>query len=245
MFFPCAGSVTAARRHKGGTQMSDIDTNGSHDIRQSQLEAKYRQFASYGDHLLRIIPNQQILERFGVFVYVGPQGDDTLQGRVFIPLRNSDTGEVEGYVLHHAHLRTQPAEHIIPSPLDVNCYLFGAFELSQELAKPIPGDTITQRKLTKLVLVESPLTCLRFLAFGVPSVATYGSPVSEHHAEILGRLAKGVVLMPDRGTRSTLPQTLEMLTRRGLWVAAPRLPSGCTRSGQLTRKQLYRLCRKL
>jgi hypothetical protein len=223
--------------------MSDIDPSGSHQIRQSQFDAKYRRFASYSERLLRIIPDHQVLERFGVFVYVGPQGDNTLQGRVFIPARDCATGEVEGYALHDTHLRTQRASRVIPPSVDLDRYLFGAFELSQDLAKPIPGDTITRRVLRKLFLVDSPLTCLRFLVSGVSSVATYGSPVSEHHAELLGRLVNGVVLMLEPGTGGTFAQTLEMLTRRRLWVAAPPLPPGCTHAGQLTRKQLRNLCR--
>jgi DNA primase len=200
----------------------------------------WRKFAVPCPWLEQRITDAAVRERYGVFCYNNPARRSAYSGRVMLPVKDVE-GKLFGY-LGRAVTTEPPAsdsntnpKYLFPRNLPKSKFLFGAYELTAQL-------TSGQYRLPlKLVyLVESPFCVMKFAMLGLPAVSPFGWSVSSEQVDILARIAKGVVYIPDRNKTAEAGNVTLVLAAR-LWLRFPPLPPSIDDPEQMTKEQILAL----
>jgi hypothetical protein len=204
---------------------------------------RYRKFAKPCEWLAKRIPDQAVLDRFGVFYYENDSRKSAFNRRVMIPVK-SPQGELAGYlgratseidlapsILNEGKMvEVDVPKYLFPRGLEKSKYLFGAHELG----------TFGQLPLRVVYVGESPWMVMRFAIMNLPAVALYGWSASPEQIEILATLTRGVCYLPDRNKSQESAGVVQALARR-LWVRSPALPDGVDDAEYLTENQVKAL----
>ena len=183
------------------------------------LRASYDKFQVPCEWLNNRTP-KEIQERFGVFCYNNPARKSVYSGKVMIPVTKE--GELYGYLARS--IDGEP-KYIFPKGLPKHLFLFGEDQLTE---------------FSRLYLVESPFSVMKFASLGFPAVSAYGWSISPEQLDSLSRLAKGVIYLPDRNKYDEGRTVASFIATR-LWVKYPRLPDNCDDPEQLTKEQILSL----
>jgi DNA primase len=197
------------------------------------FRGSYDKFAVPCPWLEARIPDREIRDRYGVFMYNNPARKSAYSNRVMIPVR-----DIEGMLYGYLGRRTEEnsssennePKYFWPKNLPKSRFLFGAAELKS--SQPLP--------VKVLYVVESCFATMRLAMLGVPSVALYGWSVSDEQIDILATLAKGVYYLCDRNKAQESAGVVHRLAQR-MWVKAPSLPDGIDDAEYLTIEQLKAL----
>ncbi len=195
--------------------------------------SKYRKFAKPCEWLEKRIPDQAVLEKYGVFFYSNPSRQSAYSGRVMIPVKDMK-GQLFGYLGRMPHTQTDKTHHntdmpkyLFPKGLEKSKYLFGAYELQNPPVKV-------------LYVVESPFCVMKFGSLGLPAVSPFGWSVSDEQIAILQTLAKGIVYLPDRNKYRECAEQVRRLSQV-IWIRCPELPEGCDDPEQMGKSDILAL----
>lgn len=170
------------------------------------------------------------LDLFGVGLYHNPSRKSPYDGKVMLPIRRHSDGEKTGYLARTiAPIDGQP-KYVFPKLFLKSAEVYGAWELSQAHQLPI----------RVAYLLESPFAVMKFHSLGLPAVSCFGWSISQMQADILAKLAKGWVYLPDRNKYHDVHSCLHLLAQR-CWVRLPELPPTVNDPEALTESQIKAL----
>lgn len=191
----------------------------------------YEKFARPSGWLRERGLEQATLERFGAFEYFNPSRKSAYQGRILIRIQRFSDGGTVGYLVRDQRGKEERGDspkYLFPAGVHKSLELWGSFQLK---------DTAPHRIV---YLVESAFCVMRFHQLGLPAVAMLGCTLSERQADIIARIAKGVVALPDADKREQFAPYAGMLSRR-LWVKCPQMPDGMADPEALSLEQIQAL----
>lgn len=210
------------------------------------FKGTYQKFKVPSPWLEERIPDQEVRERYGVFCYDNPKRKSAYSGRVMIPIKDIN-GNLFGYVGrhigHNAQVESDVPKYLFPKNLPKSKFLFGAYELllGQAPAHQHEGhDTCDKVPLRYVYLVESPFCVLKFAMYGLPAVSPFGWSLSNEQVQLLSKLAKGILYLPDRNKSSEGANVVQTLAAQN-WVRCPPLPVGCDDPEHLSKEEVLAL----
>jgi DNA primase len=164
---------------------------------------------------------RQTLEAFGVGEYFNPARTSAYKGKILIPVRRWNDGELVAYLARDPRPdaeRGADPKYIWPKGFQKSLEVFGAWQLRQQRQAqglgPIP----------RVFLVESPFAVMKFHQLGLPAVSCFGWSISSDQIAILAQLAKGVYFLPDRDKQKEAAQYAGLLAQ-SVWVKMPEYPA--------------------
>jgi DNA primase len=191
------------------------------------FKGSYQKFAVQSDWLNNRIPDKEVLTKYGVFFYSNPARKSLYSGKIMIPIKRFEDGELMGYLARTPEPKEGESKYLFPRDFPKHLFLFGAWELKQG-----------QVPYRVIYLVESPFSVLKFCTYNLPAVSPFGWSVSDEQIEILKTLAKGVIYLPDSNKYQEAQSFAGKLASH-LWVRMPAIPTEDPES--LTLEQLQAL----
>ena len=145
------------------------------------------------------------LERFGSGVYDNPSRKSSYNGSLMLRIRRWSDSEPVGYLSRNiGEVTPEKSKYRFAEGFQKSLELFGCCELREDRKVPV----------RIVYLVESPLCVLKFWQMGIPAVSPFGWSCSKRQAEIIGQLAKGVVLLLDRDKEEQAGPVVHLLAKR-------------------------------
>lgn len=172
---------------------------------------QYHKYAVVCPWLESRCPDAAVRERYGVLFYQNDKRKSNVNRHVLIPVKDIE-GVQYGWLARNIGEPTadQP-KYRWPANVPKSKFVFGAYELAEKPVKVC-------------YLVESPFTVLKFCTLGLHTLALYGWSVSPEQVELLAKVAKGCIVLPDKNKRQDVGPSLHLLAQR-LWVRLPDYPA--------------------
>lgn len=215
-------AITPSPEPKRPAVTSNSDAN---DTRLKPFTGKYHMHQVELPWLEARCPDKAIRERFGVFAYSNPARKSKYQNKVFIPLKDLE-GTLYGYLVRTPEPTTGESKYEFPVGFPKSRFLFGAYELQEGAPHRY------------VVIAESPFCCLKYAMWGIPCVSPFGWSLSAEQIDILLRLARAAVYLPDRNKSGQESANVVQSLGRRLWVKCPELPNGKEDPESLTESEL-------
>lgn len=196
------------------------------------FKGSYAKFAVPCPWLQQRIPDQAIRELYGVFCYSNVTRKSNVNGDVLIPVKDVE-GVLYGYLARNTgEVTPEHPKYWFPPGVPKSRFLFGADVIRAGRFGHVPAKFV--------YLVESPFCVMKFAMYGLPAVSPFGWSVSQEQIDILGKIAKGVVYLPDRDKRDQGAHRLDSLCAK-LWLRFPQLPDGIDDPEHLDKNQILAL----
>jgi DNA primase len=152
---------------------------------------------------------EQALGRFGVFEYYNSSRRSAFNGSVLLRISRYSDGECVGYLSRNiGDITPERPKYRFPPNLHKSLEVFGAFQLKGNERHRV------------IYVVESPACVMKFYQLGLPAVSPFGWSVSPQQADIIRRLTKGVVFLPDADKRKEAAQYAGLLSEY-VWTKMP------------------------
>jgi DNA primase len=210
----------------------------------------YEKFYVKSDWLKARGLTEETLKLFGVGQYRNPSRKSLYTDKVLFPVRRFSDGCKVGYLARTIAKDSTDPKYIFPKGFHKQLEVFGAWQIKQ-LAEKAGASNASGEHASGLTLplqvgyvVESPLCAMKYWQMGLYAVSPYGAFVSEQQLEIIQRLFRGVVFLPDRDKYPQVDSVIRLLSRR-LWVKSPELPSEISDPENLSREQVIALLKSL
>jgi len=178
---------------------------------------------------------QKSLNLFGVGLYNNPSRKSVYSGKILLPIRRFRDGEQVAYLARDISGEDGAVKYLFPTGFAKQLELFGAWHLKVDAQAK--GLTLPLRVG---FLVESPLCVMKYWQMGLYAVSPFGAFLGDEQAEILARLFRGVIYLPDRDKVEKVADSVKLLSSR-LWVKCPALPQGVDDPEYLNQEQILAL----
>src|ERR1700704_2197066 len=175
---------------------------------------------------------EETLKVFGVGQYRNPSRKSLYTDKVLFPVRRFSDGCKVGYLARTIAKDSTDPKYIFPKGFHKQLEVFGAWQIKQLAEKAgasnASGEDVSgpiQHHPQSLPLkvgfvVESPLCVMKYWQMGFPAISPFGAFVSEQQLEIIQRLFRGVIYLPDRDKYPQLAETVRALSQK-VWIKAP------------------------
>lgn len=219
-----------------GLQLKDTPPNlVVEDTRKTQVsenqpfKGSYDKYYVPSEWLAKRGISPEALKHFDVGQYDNPARQSVYKDKILLPVRRMD-GELVAYLARNPETNDQP-KYIWPKGFNKHLELFGAWQIKNE-ARNLP--------IRFVYLVESPFCVMKFWQLGFPAVSPFGCSVSSEQVELLCRLARGIVFLPDRDKYNSIQQQAGILSQK-LWTKCSILPDGISDPEHLDASQIRAL----
>jgi DNA primase len=173
----------------------------------------YHKFFQPCEWLSNRIPNQDVINTYGVGFYDNPARKSAYAKKVLISIKRFSDGQTMGYLARS--ITDEQPKYFFPANFPKHLFLFGASELK---------NNGVQLPLRLVYLVESPFAVMKFASYGIACVSPFGWSISDEQIQILCQLAKGIVYLPDSNKRADAVSVAGKLSQ-SLWLRMPEFPT--------------------